>query len=606
MAIAGGVNTVVTPQGHIAYDKAGALSKEGKCKTFSDRADGFAVSEGAGILFLKKLSEAEKAGDHIYGVIKGSAVNHGGRANSLTTPNPKAQAEVVRTAYDKAGIDPRTVTYIEAHGTGTELGDPVEINGLKSAFQKLYEKTGDSAVYASHCGLGSAKTNIGHLSLAAGVAGVIKVLMQMKHKTLAKSLHSEVINPYIKLKDSPFYIVQEKREWTALKDENGNHLPRRAGISSFGIGGVNAHVVIEEYIPKVERKTAVFTHPQIFVLSAKEEERLQEQAQQLAQASFTDADLADVAYTLQQGRDAMEERAAIIASSAEELRDKLKSCAKGRYDIAGIYKGKAGKTSLKSILAGANGEADIEELISRRENDKLAELWVQGADIKWDGLYSDIKPQRMSLPAYPFAKERYWITDNRPKAEKPQAVPTSRVLHPLLHENVSDLTEQRYRSEFTGQETIFTDHLIKGKPVMPGVAYLEMARAAVAQAVKGQKERPSVTRLKNIVWVRPIEAGNRPIEAQISLNPRENGEIVYDIYTDSQTEASGRQIHCQGAAGILSAGEAPHRDIGALKAQCGRSMLTSEQCYGLFSKIGIDYGQDNKEFSRFISEAIKH
>lgn len=289
------------------------------------------------------------------------------------------------------------------------------------------------------------------------------------------------------------------------------------------------------------------------MLSAKEEERLQEQAQQLAQASFTDADLANVAYTLQQGRDAMEERAAIIASSAEELRDKLKSCAKGRYDIAGIYKGKAGKTSLKSILAGANGEADIEELISRRENDKLAELWVQGADIKWDGLYSDIKPQRMSLPAYPFAKERYWITDNRPKAEKPQAVPTSRVLHPLLHENVSDLTEQRYRSEFTGQETIFTDHLIKGKPVMPGVAYLEMARAAVAQAVKGQKERPSVTRLKNIVWVRPIEAGNRPIEAQISLNPRENGEIVYDIYTDSQTEASGRQIHCQGAAGILSA-----------------------------------------------------
>ncbi|MEQ7681104.1 non-ribosomal peptide synthetase [Bacillus ayatagriensis] len=590
MAIAGGVNTVVTPQGHIAYDKAGALSKEGKCKTFSDRADGFAVSEGAGILFLKKLSEAEKAGDHIYGVIKGSAVNHGGRANSLTTPNPKAQAEVVRTAYDKAGIDPRTVTYIEAHGTGTELGDPVEINGLKSAFQKLYEKTGDPAVYASHCGLGSAKTNIGHLSLAAGVAGVIKVLMQMKHKTLAKSLHSEVINPYIKLKDSPFYIVQEKREWTALKDENGNHLPRRAGISSFGIGGVNAHVVIEEYIPKEERKTAVFTQPQIFVLSAKEEERLQEQAQQLAQASFTDADLADVAYTLQQGRDAMEERAAIIASSAAELRDKLKSCAKGRYDISGIYKGKAGKTPLKSIMAGANGEADIEELISRRENDKLAELWVQGADIKWDGLYSDIKPQRMSLPAYPFAKERYWITDNRPKAEKPQAVPTARVLHPLLHENVSDLTEQRYRSEFTGQETIFTDHLIKGKPVMPGVAYLEMARAAVAQAVKGQKEVPSVIRLKNIVWVRPIEAGNRPIEAQISLNPRENGEIVYDIYTDSQTEASGRQIHCQGAAGILGAGEAPHRDIGALKAQCGLSMLTSEQCYGLFSKIGIDYG----------------
>ena len=163
-------------------------------------------------------------------------------------------------------------------------------------------------------------------------------------------------------------------------------------------------------ISRRKKEKQLFSHTLKSLCCTKEEERLQEQAQQLAQASFTDADLADVAYTLQQGRDAMEERA--YYRFLEELRDKLKSCAKGRYDIAGIYKGKAGKTSLKSILAGANGEADIEELISRRENDKLAELWVQGADIKWDGLYSDIKPQRLSLPAYPFAKERYWITDN--------------------------------------------------------------------------------------------------------------------------------------------------------------------------------------------------
>ncbi|MBT2575227.1 amino acid adenylation domain-containing protein [Bacillus sp. ISL-51] len=591
MAIAGGVNTVVTPQGHIAYDKAGALSKEGKCKTFSDRADGFAVSEGAGILFLKKLSEAEKAGDHIYGVIKGSAVNHGGRANSLTTPNPKAQAEVVRTAYEKAGIDPRTVTYIEAHGTGTELGDPVEINGLKAAFQKLYEKTGDSAVHTSHCGLGSAKTNIGHLSLAAGVAGVIKVLMQMKHKTLAKSLHSEVINPYIKLKDSPFYIVQEKREWNALKDEKGNDVPRRAGISSFGIGGVNAHVVIEEYIPRQAEKAVTPKRPHIFVLSAKDEERLKEQAQQLADTSFTDGQLFDMAYTLQAGRDAMEERAAIIASSAEELRDKLNSCAKGRYNISGIYKGKTDKAAIKAMMANGNVQENIEEWQKRREIDKLAELWVQGIDMNWDSLYEETQPKRVSLPTYPFAKERYWITDNRPKAQKPRAdVTAARVLHPLLHENISDLTEQRFRSVFTGQETIFTDHMIKGKPVMPGVAYLEMARAAVTQAVKGQKEHPSVIRLKNIVWVQPIEAAGQPIEAEISLVPKENGEIAYDIYTESQTASNGRQIHCQGAAGILGAAEAPRRDLAALKAQCEENMLTSGECYGLFSKIGIDYG----------------
>jgi acyl transferase domain-containing protein len=147
----------------------------------------------------------------------------------------------------KPGIDPRSVSYIEAHGTGTPLGDPVEINGLKAAFKALYAATGKDGG-RQHCGLGSVKTNIGHLELAAGVAGVIKVLLQMKHRTLVKSLHSERLNPYIDLDGSPFYVVQEAREWTAA-DAQGTAVPRRAGVSSFGFGGVNAHVVLEEYIP---------------------------------------------------------------------------------------------------------------------------------------------------------------------------------------------------------------------------------------------------------------------------------------------------------------------------------------------------------------------
>ncbi|EIW16728.1 type I polyketide synthase, partial [Pelosinus fermentans] len=247
MAIAGGVNTLVTPDLYISFNKAGMLAEDGRCKTFSDQANGYVRGEGAGMLLLKKLKDAESAGDHIYGIIKGTAENHGGRANSLTAPNPKAQAKLLETAYTKAGIDPRTVTYIEAHGTGTELGDPIEINGLKAAFKELYEATGDAGVTNNHCGLGSVKTNIGHLELAAGVAGVIKVLLQLQHKTLVKSLHCDKVNPYIQLTDSPFYIVQEKREWKSLQDETGKEIPRRGGVSSFGFGGVNAHVVIEEY-----------------------------------------------------------------------------------------------------------------------------------------------------------------------------------------------------------------------------------------------------------------------------------------------------------------------------------------------------------------------
>ncbi|MCP4717038.1 MAG: polyketide synthase, partial [Deltaproteobacteria bacterium] len=215
MAIAGGVNTMITPNVHISFNKAGMLSKDGKCKTFSDKADGYVRGEGVGMLFLKRLGDAEQSGDHIYGVIRGTAENHGGRANSLTAPNPKAQTELLKAAYKKAGLDPRTIGYIEAHGTGTELGDPIEIEGLKAAFKELYQTNGAFDLTEAHCGLGSVKTNIGHLELAAGVAGVIKVLLQLKHKTIVKSLHCDTVNPYIKLEKSPFYIAKESREWKA-------------------------------------------------------------------------------------------------------------------------------------------------------------------------------------------------------------------------------------------------------------------------------------------------------------------------------------------------------------------------------------------------------
>lgn len=600
MAIAGGVNTVVTPQGHIAYDKAGALSKEGKCKTFSDKADGFAVSEGAGILFLKKLKAAERDGDHIYGVIKGSAVNHGGRANSLTTPNPKAQAEVVKTAYVKAGIDPRTVTYIEAHGTGTELGDPVEINGLKAAFKELYEKTGDPSVHASHCGLGSAKTNIGHLSLAAGVAGVIKILLQLKHKTLVKSLHSETLNPYIRLEDSPFYIVQESREWKALRDEAGRELPRRAGVSSFGIGGVNAHVVIEEYIPKEtapsEQAPAVTSqHPGLFVLSAKDEDRLKDQAQQLAdfisKHSITDHDLTDIAYTLQEGRDAMEERLGIIAASVQDLQEKLHLFIEGQTNAKNMYRGRADKGVLQTLRSD-------EEIQKTLKNDwepgiyaKLLELWVAGLKIDWNKIYSGKQPNRISLPTYPFAKERYWITDMKDEAithkVSPKTVNTA-ALHPLVQTNTSDLSEQRFSSTFTGTEFFFTDHKVKGKPVMPGVAYLEMVHAAILQAVRGLKDHQSVIHIKNVVWVQPIVADDQPVQVHISLDPQRDGEIAFEIFTEDGENA--RKIHSQGSVEISGARDIPSHNISALQAQCSQSAFANEQCYELFKAIGIEYG----------------
>lgn len=600
MALAGGVNTIILPEVYISFDKAGALSKEGKCKTFSNQADGFAHGEGAGILFLKKLKAAEEAGDHIYGVIKGSAINHGGRAASLTTPNPKAQADVIQSAYQKAGIDPKTVTYIEAHGTGTELGDPVEINGLKSAFKALGVNEGDTSANP-YCGLGSVKTNIGHLSLAAGAAGVIKILLQLKHKTLVKSLHCETVNPYIQLKNSPFYIVRETEEWKALKNERGEELPRRAGVSSFGIGGVNAHVIIEEYIPEASDEnipSIAPEHPGIFVLSAKNEARLKEHAQQLADAldkqTYSDVNLARIAYTLQAGRDAMEERLGIISGSIEDLQKKLKDFAAEKSGVEDVFKGRIDKGTLQMLTEDEEIQEAVEKWMERGKYAKLLELWVKGLDVDWRKLYGENLPKRISLPTYPFAKDRYWISDHIEKSSSIDANQAASrlggaVLHPLMHQNTSNLSEQRFSSIYTGEEFFLADHVVKGQRILPGVAHLELARAAVEQAAEVQGV-PRIMKLKNAVWVRPIVVEDQPQQVHIRLLPGENGEISYEIYGHSDVTGEQSIVYSQGSAVLNPAENLPAVDLQSLREQCQESHFSVNEVYDTYRMIGFEYG----------------
>ncbi|AJQ95677.1 non-ribosomal peptide synthetase [Gynuella sunshinyii] len=404
MAIVGGVQGMFSPAVHISFAKAGMLSPDGRCKTFSDQADGYVRGEGIGILILKKLASAEHDQDRIYGIIKASAENHGGRGNSLTAPNPEAQTELLVSAYTRAGVDPRSIGYIEAHGTGTALGDPIEINSLKAAFQRLYQRIGVTIPDHQHrCGIGSVKTNIGHLELAAGVAGVIKVLLQMQHRTLVPSLHGQPLNSHIHLQDSPFYLVTEQQPWQRTTDANGDPVPLRAGISSFGFGGVNAHVVLEEYQPVAKPIPAVETgQGVIIVLSARTRERLHAYALKLLQ--FMDSEpwqqpevtLASLAYTLQTGREAMSQRLAFVAHSREDVREYL-----------------------QAYLAGAD-HCDQPYATHRDQPDAplmdmhaIAARWAKGADIDWQNLYRNGTPRKIRVPAYPFATEKYWLQPDR-------------------------------------------------------------------------------------------------------------------------------------------------------------------------------------------------
>lgn len=278
MAIAGGVNVITSPIFYISFSKAGMLSEDGRCKTFDKSANGYVRGEGAGAVLLKPLSKAQKDGDYIYAVIKASSVNHGGRANSLTAPNPNAQAELIIDAWEKSGIDPTTISYIEAHGTGTSIGDPIEINGLNKAFTELYRKWNKQPGEKARCGIGSVKSNIGHLETAAGIAGVMKIILSMKHGLIPGNLHFKELNPYINLNKTPFFIINKTTKWERLKGGVSGEIPRRAGISSFGFGGVNSHIVLEEYLNDIYEADDAVKDPQVIVLSAKNEKRLKDYA----------------------------------------------------------------------------------------------------------------------------------------------------------------------------------------------------------------------------------------------------------------------------------------------------------------------------------------
>ena len=277
MAVAGGVNLSIHPTKYLYLCANNFASSDGRCRSFGEGGDGYVPGEGVGAIILKSLSQAEADGDPIYGVIKGSAVNHDGKTHGYTVPNPNSQSELIVKALKKAKIHPRAVSYIEAHGTGTSLGDPIEITGLTKAFNQ-YTKD------QQYCSIGSVKSNIGHLEATAGIAGITKILLQMKHRQLVPSIHSDTLNPNIKIEDTPFYVQRRCTSWNQPVvniDGRNRRFPRIAGISGFGAGGSNAHIIIEEYVDRPLARLSTREEPRLVILSARNQERLKEYANAL-------------------------------------------------------------------------------------------------------------------------------------------------------------------------------------------------------------------------------------------------------------------------------------------------------------------------------------
>ncbi|MEM1168904.1 MAG: SDR family NAD(P)-dependent oxidoreductase [Cyanobacteria bacterium P01_H01_bin.35] len=332
-ALVGGVNLICSPVNSRVYTAAGMLSPDGVCRVFDAGANGFVRGEGGAVVVLKDYQKALRDGDSIYGVIRSVAVNHGGQASSFTAPNPQAQAELLEQAYREANIEIESVGYIEAHGTGTSLGDPIEVEALNEAFQRL---SSTRKLPANSCGLGSVKTNIGHLEGAAGMAGLIKVLLCMRHTTLPCSLNYQQLNPDIELKEGPFFVVDQLQSWSAKIDGTGKPYPLRAGLSSFGFGGTNAHVVVEQGISKKEEiRGEQEPSVHLLTLSAKTETALSELVSRYQKYlnSNPELELADICYSANSGRVHFNHRIAAIASNKQELGEKLKEYQTGEATV---------------------------------------------------------------------------------------------------------------------------------------------------------------------------------------------------------------------------------------------------------------------------------
>lgn len=303
-----GAVSVHFPQkvGHI-YEAGAAYSPDGLCRPFDATKSGLIDGSGVAAVVLKRLDDALRDGDAIYAVVKGTAVNNDGRNKvGYTAPSIEGQSDVISEALEMAGVEPDTISYVEAHGTATPLGDPIEVAGLTQAYRRRTKRTG-------YCGLGSVKSNIGHADTAAGLAGLMKVVLGMQHGQMAPSLHYKAPNPELHLDQSPFYIVGDVKDWPSSADH-----PRRAGLSSFGVGGTNAHAIIEE--APVTRAGSPARPDHLLVLSAKTPTALQHAIKDLYShlKAHPQIDLADVAYTLQVGRRQFARRAAVSARTVED------------------------------------------------------------------------------------------------------------------------------------------------------------------------------------------------------------------------------------------------------------------------------------------------
>jgi thioesterase domain-containing protein/3-oxoacyl-(acyl-carrier-protein) synthase/acyl carrier protein/SAM-dependent methyltransferase len=438
-AIVGGVQLIASPNGYAGMEAVGMLSPEGDVRPFQDGANGTVRSEGVGAIFLKPLDRAVADGDFVYAVVRSSAVNHAGKGVSFTAPNIRGMKLAIADAYHQAGVDPSSVAYVEAHGMSSALADGAELSALTSALTALSKEGEPEAPTSDTTYVGTIKPCFGHTEVFSGLAALMKTVLAMRHHIIPAIPSFRRLHSNLSLHNSRLQLATENLPWPALRDRQGQPLPRRASLNSFGIGGVNAHVILEEYVAPAEPVAP--PSRQVVVLSARSSARLRARAAQLlawcerSAGSSSGPDLRQIAWTLQRGREEMDDRLALVASDVAELIAKLRSTLASWPDAEGaapalpaaLREHVAFATAaqrnqeLIELCASPAGEALLRGLLADGKLDMLATYWVKGASIDWSVVHGGARVGRVPLPGYPFEAVECWYTPPSPPAPQPSA-----------------------------------------------------------------------------------------------------------------------------------------------------------------------------------------
>ncbi|MCK0471883.1 SDR family NAD(P)-dependent oxidoreductase [Halalkalibacter sp. APA_J-10(15)] len=563
MALAGGVQIILGPNDLILLDRMGMLSKDAKCKTFDNHADGFVPGEAVGMILLKRLDEAVRDKDNIYGVIKGSDVNQDGLSNGITAPNVDAQVSLISKVNDKYNIDPKTISYVEAHGTGTKLGDPVEVKALTEA----YKKHNSLNKFKQYCKIGSIKTNIGHCGAAAGVSGLVKVLLSLKKGLLPAHNHYQIENAEIEFKNTPFYVSQETEAWES------NYYPlRRASVSSFGHSGTNCYMVIEEYKKEIKPRSEG-NYP--ILLSGESSEALFRKIEQLhAYMTNNEDELIDISYTLSAGRSHFEHRIGLIVDSKKSLMDALDRLKNG-YVVENLFYSPNLDLKLRKDYQ-INKEVDL-----KLEN--LMMNYINKEQVYWDDYFQEQECYKISLPTYPFNKKRYWVSESVQDNLLPESESKQEFYRLVtINEQDTNSSVKKFHVDLKQDEFYFCEHLVDDREILPGVGYLEISQKALEQwkKIKGNV-------ISNVVFKSPIEF-DKNTKIYITLSEHEH---YYDFFISTMKDETEHEfIHVQGRLKRENISQAKPIDIEEKKKKLSQ-VNNASMYYEDIKDLGLNLGE---------------